>query len=89
MNTKRMTAVVVTLYAGPEVTGALERLVEGTAFRLDSIEDGPVSGSIRCLFVRRSETLMVGAGNLVDLVHRIHRNFDVHGAHRVDEAVTA
>ena len=87
MSAMRMTAAAVTLYADHDVTHELEVLVVGTAFRLDSIEPGPVPGTITCLFVRRRPGLVVGGGNLVDLAHRIQRNCEVYGAHRVDDLV--
>ena len=85
MSAMRMTAAAVTLYAEHDVTDQLARLVADTAFRLDSIEPGPVPGTVTCLFVRRRPGLVVGGGNLVDLAHRIQRNCEIYGAHRVDD----
>jgi hypothetical protein len=85
----RVNGVVVSLYADadPETVEAIERIAVGSPFQLSSVTQGNVGGTVRCLFTKRSEGMRVGGGNLVDLVFRLQRAFEVDSAARTDEAL--
>lgn len=89
MSVQQVRGVVVSVYGDPtdpEFVHHVERLSEGTPFRLSSAERGD-AGTARCLFVKRSEAMAVGGGNLVDLLYRLQRSFELQGAERLPAGV--
>ena len=88
MSAYKISGVAVSLYAehDTDLAETIETMVRDTAFRLRAIERGPAGGTVTCIFAKRTEGVVVGGGNLVDLVYRLQRAFEFHGAHRVDLA---
>lgn len=89
MGAQATKGVVVSLRGdagNPEFVHHVERLTEGTPYRLASAESGP-GDVVRCLFVKRDERLAVGSGNFVDLLYRLQRSFELDGANQVPAGV--
>jgi len=82
-----ITGAAVSVYAEAKegLAEQLDRAVLDTAFRLDTVEPGPVAGTVTCRFALHHPSLAVGSGNLVDLQYRLQREFELHGAERLSE----
>lgn len=85
MSPRTLDGVTVTLYAtsAAPVAAEVAVLVADTAFRLESVEQGPVDGTVTCRFVLREAHIAAGGGNLVDLLFRLQRHYELHGAQRM------
>jgi hypothetical protein len=89
MSLQTARGVVVSLYADatdPDFLDLVDRLTEGTPFRLVWAEPA-AGGTARCMFEKRTDAVVVGGGNFVDLLYRLQRSFDVQGGERTPSGV--